>query len=190
MGQRPTLSSTTTSGSKAALPLNKPAKAEPAKDTISGFYFESDWSQMLEATLTRTAQAGEPCALICYQLDGAEHLRERLGNDATDRVVREMSTEIIDFIMEGVDQPGVLSQEQFGIVLPGTRLEKAHTLADQIRSYVASSLKVAGLDDKFTLSIGVAARSESLTSGPQVLDSARQALAKALAEGGNRCVRA
>ena len=143
----------------------------------------------LESTVKRCQSSGEGCSLLCFRIDGNDTLRGRLGNDKTDMVLREVATEIVDFIREGVDLPGTLSNGFFAVVLPSTNVDKAVSLGSQICSYVAG-FKVTGLDERFTLSMGASQLGSDLASGAQMLDSARTAALQVESAGGNRCAAA
>jgi diguanylate cyclase (GGDEF)-like protein len=131
----------------------------------------------------------EPIALLMIDVDHFKEFNDRYGHLAGDDCLRSLAAALVGHGLRAGDFIARFGGEEFAVVAPGTRLQTALALADELRKQV-QALAIAHPLSPFgvvTISIGVAAAHASTESGPlELLNAADRALYRAKQAGRNR----
>ena len=121
-------------------------------------------------------------------IDHFKAVNDGFGHDAGDEVLREFAVRLATNV-RAVDLPCRLGGEEFVVVMPGTRLEDAHRIADRIRRDVAQTpFRAMGGKEllSITASIGVAATGGPFDTPEALLKRGDEAVYEAKASGRNQ----
>jgi two-component system cell cycle response regulator len=156
-------------------------------DQLTGMHNRRFMIGQLEALVSRAAQGGEPVAALMIDIDHFKSVNDGLGHAAGDEVLQQFAMRLAACV-RAIDVPCRYGGEEFTVIMPDTRLEDAHRIADRIRRQVAGSpFIVAGREEALaiTISIGVAATAGVRDSAEALLKRADQAVYEAKAAGRN-----
>jgi diguanylate cyclase (GGDEF)-like protein len=130
-----------------------------------------------------------PLALIMFDIDHFKRINDTHGHGAGDAALRAV-TSVLSRIARASDTPGRLGGEEFGLLLPETRLDDAVTVAERLRRDVgALTVPFDGTAIRITCSFGVAGLQDDLPGLDALLQSADEALYRAKREGRDRVAR-
>jgi diguanylate cyclase (GGDEF)-like protein len=159
-------------------------------DPLTGLYARWYVVDQVESELSRALRHGTPMSLLMIDLDHFKQVNERHGHAAGDQVLHAVGQLLRDSCRT-YDVPGRYGGEEFCLLLPHTRLEQTHSIAERIRRRLEGTV-VASVDSNLqvTASIGIV----SLDSTPDVavsgaaslLERADRALYSAKDRGRNR----
>ncbi|MBI4914068.1 MAG: PleD family two-component system response regulator [Acidobacteria bacterium] len=153
----------------------------PNRRAFQGFY-DFAWVQ--------AARQQAPLSLALIDVDEFKAFNDRHGHQAGDDCLRKVAQTLARTLRRGADLVARYGGEEFAVVLPGTGLEGAREIAENLREAVASLWLPHGASSvapTVTVSVGVA----TLQPGPQesspgLLEAADRALYRAKQEGRNR----
>ena len=125
---------------------------------------------------------------MLVDLDHFKAVNDRFGHAVGDQVLSVIAQRML-FGLRKVDQLGRIGGEEFLAYSPQTDLEGVRALAERLRKHVAMDA-VSGLpvNDRVTVSIGLATWEGPEDSTENLLARADQALYRAKAEGRDRVV--
>jgi diguanylate cyclase (GGDEF)-like protein len=131
----------------------------------------------------------EPCSILIIDIDYFKAINDQLGHSTGDEVLKVVAASV----REAIEEPaffGRLGGEEFLIVLPGTRLAEARSVAQSLCDRIESIDTSRWFDDKrsITCSIGVAVSVPGRDTPSTMLQRADAALYSAK-RGGRNCVR-
>ncbi len=150
-------------------------------------FFEFEWQ--------RSVRSGESIAVIMADIDHFKLYNDHYGHAAGDECLREVAKTLASLVTRQTDLTARYGGEEFACVLPGTDLDGALNVAEEMRHAVQE----LGIPHAFsptagciTLSLGVASASPKANgSAPgELFRMADQALYAAKAGGRNRVVSA
>ena len=159
-------------------------------DQLTGLHNRHYMAGQLKALVERAAKGGEPVSLLAIDLDHFKQINDSFGHDVGDEVLREFAARLASNV-RAIDLAVRHGGEEFLVVMPDTRLEDAHRIAERIRLHVAGEpFRVAGGDEALdvTISIGVAASLPGESRPDGLLKRADKAMYEAKAAGRNRVV--
>jgi len=144
-------------------------------------FFQKEWS--------RARRNGENLALVMLDVDFFKQYNDTYGHQAGDECLKQIATVIDNSVRRSADLAARIGGEEFAILLPGTGLNGASSLASQIRDTIGK-LQITHEDSPIarfvTLSAGVAAiRANRRTDPAMLFQAADQALYTAKKEGRN-----
>jgi diguanylate cyclase (GGDEF)-like protein len=147
-------------------------------------------SRTFDATLDKKLAArlgNEPMAVLLLDLDHFKEFNDRHGHPAGDDALRAFAA-LLGSCMRGGDIAARYGGEEFAVLLPGADTATAVAVAERIRGRAETvALPVgAGISDRITVSIGIAAAPEHATERAALLRIADAALYKAKAAGRNQ----
>jgi diguanylate cyclase (GGDEF)-like protein len=133
------------------------------------------FTERLEQVISE-ADANNPCALLCLDLDGFKNVNDRLGHAAGDFLLKGVAQRLRDCV-RGDDTCARLGGDEFAIVLPNMSAADALRMAHQINSVLRGvyDLGTFGLAEIGT-SIGIACAPDHAISSDQLLLVADKAL--------------
>ncbi|MDA0181088.1 GGDEF domain-containing protein [Solirubrobacter phytolaccae] len=140
----------------------------------------------LHLAVERADRTESRLSALMLDVDGLRDVNEALGEDAGDDALRA----IAGFVAERArltDVAARYEEDTLVLILPGTSLEGAHMVAEDLRTGIGRLDVPAGTGAvRLTVSIGIAERTASTCSAEALLDAARCALVAAKDGGRNR----
>jgi two-component system cell cycle response regulator len=159
-------------------------------DQLTGLHNRRYMVGQLAALVTRATHGGDPVAALMIDIDHFKKINDGFGHDVGDEVLREFAVRLASNV-RAVDLPCRFGGEEFTVIMPDTRLEDAHRIAERIRRHVAGSpFRVLHGSELLTvtISIGVAATLGEGDSPEALLKRADSAVYEAKAAGRNMVV--
>jgi diguanylate cyclase (GGDEF)-like protein len=127
-----------------------------------------------------------PLAVAIADLDHFKELNDTYGHETGDRSLR-LFAQTLRALVRRDDLVGRHGGEEFAIVLPGSTVEQAQSILEQVRAGLADALRAAGLPP-FTASFGLVESSDADEDLATVLTRADVALFDAKHQGRDRIV--
>jgi diguanylate cyclase len=126
-----------------------------------------------------------PVAVVLTDLDEFVVLNEAHGMETGDAVLAGFES----VLAAGLGPAGRVAHvrgDEFAAMLPDNAIEEALLALEKIRAEVAVSELARGLQDRITVSIGIAGRPAHGATGDELIAAAEAALVRAKRAGGNR----
>jgi diguanylate cyclase (GGDEF)-like protein len=169
--------------------LHTVVRRQAVTDELTDLANRRRFMEVLEYEVARAARFTTPLALVLFDLDHFKQINDRYGHQVGDDVLRSTAAAMRNRVRE-TDLPARIGGEEFAIILAGTDLEGAVTMAEEFRLDLSQQVRVERADWTVTASFGVAALHENETAGA-LIGAADGALYRAKAEGRNRvCIEA
>ncbi|MBI4285131.1 MAG: diguanylate cyclase [Chloroflexi bacterium] len=152
-------------------------------DGLTGLYNHRYFHERLEQEIARSSRFGHIFTVIMLDIDLFKTYNDNHGHLAGDDVLRRIG----DYVKSSIRTIDVASRyggEEFAIVLPQTRLEDAHVVAERIRKTVESRTISRGMP--VTVSLGVASWPLDGVMKEEIIARADAALYRAKQSGRNR----
>ena len=177
-------------GYQAELKKLNAALAEASRtDVLTGLLNRRGMSASLNAELARSARTQAPLSALLLDLDQFKAINDTYGHELGDCVLERVAS-LLKSSLRDYDAVARWGGEEFLVLLPGTGLEAAWSVAEKLRSLVEGMpVERDGLNLSVTLCVGVAQwrTGESLAS---LLRRADDACYAAKRQGRNRTVMA
>lgn len=155
-------------------------------DALTGVCNRHHFTVLAEKSLSQCAVAGEPAALLMFDLDHFKAINDSYGHTTGDWVLKRVADTCKQFCRR-IDHLGRLGGEEFAILLHGCDLHVATRLAEDCRVRIAAiDTKESGYRFTVTASFGVSATSLSGYDLAKLLSHADLMLYRAKREGRNR----
>lgn len=130
----------------------------------------------------------QPVSLYMVDVDYFKRVNDTWGHSAGDRILMQVATHLRVNLREG-DLCSRFGGEEFAVVLPGTDLGDAVTVAERLRHGIEEARFSVGKErTKVTVSVGVASFPADGTTLDALIDMADQRLYTAKGNGRNRVV--
>jgi diguanylate cyclase len=126
-----------------------------------------------------------PVAVVLTDLDEFVVLNEAHGMETGDAVLSGFES----VLAAGLGPAGRVAHvrgDEFAAMLPDTAIEEALLALEKVRAEVAVSEPAQGLQDRITVSIGIAGRPAHGATADELIAAAEAALVRAKRAGGNR----
>ncbi|NOT89467.1 MAG: diguanylate cyclase [Lysobacter sp.] len=155
-------------------------------DTLTGLGNRHFFTQKSERALIDAARAGQPAALVMFDLDHFKAINDTYGHGAGDWVLKQVGKTCSSHCRK-VDYLGRIGGEEFAVLLHGLDLATAARLAEDCRSQLAQiDTRECGYSFVVTASFGVSSTAQSGYDLSRLLSHADQMLYRAKNEGRNR----
>lgn len=154
-------------------------------DMLTGLLDEQGFDELFEKELERARRSGNRVGLVMAQIDGEDHLRDRLGDRRADELLATVGREIGGTIRLN-DEGARIRDELFVIVCPYTDERGSAIMAERIGTIVRE--RYSDAETPRTLSFGVASYPKHGSAADALLHAVRQALDEARSLGGDRAV--
>ncbi len=155
-------------------------------DGLTQVYNKRYLFEALEREIIRARRHARELSLLMFDIDHFKQINDEHGHLAGDFVLKELAR----VIQARIRRDEVLARyggEEFVVMLPETQLDGARMLAESLRERVAEHSFVFQTDQiRVTISIGVAALTESDKSATELLKRADELLYEAKRTGRNR----
>ena len=158
-------------------------------DALTGIANHRCLQEFLQQRVLEAARTGQELAVIMIDVDHFRSFNEEEGHDAGDEVLRRVAD-----AMKGCVRPYDLAAryggEEFTVVMPGSSMQTAFSVAERIRERV-SSLDYrtrSGSTRQVTVSLGYAGYPHGGVDAPDLIKAADVALFEAKRSGRNRVV--
>jgi two-component system, cell cycle response regulator len=159
-------------------------------DPLTGLHNRRFMTAQLGALVKRATQGGDPVAALMVDIDHFKRINDTFGHDIGDEVLREFAVRLATNV-RAIDLACRFGGEEFVVVMPDTKLDDAHRIAERLRRHIAGSpFHLAGLDEPLTvtISVGVAATQGASDAPDALLKRADEAVYEAKAGGRNQVV--
>jgi diguanylate cyclase (GGDEF)-like protein/PAS domain S-box-containing protein len=123
-------------------------------DRLTGLPNRTLLQERLEKDLTAARAEGRPVALLLMNLDRYREIRNTLGDDAADIIVRELARRVGDVLGEA-DRVARLKGDEFAAILPGADARLAQQVASAILKSLESPVVVEKLPIELAINIGI-----------------------------------
>jgi diguanylate cyclase (GGDEF)-like protein len=160
-------------------------------DTKTGLLNAATWEREAEVEITRAVRMSIPLAVALVDIDHFKVVNDTYGHLAGDKALRAV-TDALRSQLRGSDMAGRFGGEEFVLLLPQAREQDALTVAERLRSHIASmSIPVDDNDEtsghiRLTISVGVASLDGESRELTDLLAAADAALYHAKETGRNR----
>ena len=157
-------------------------------DPLTGLYNRRFMMNQLTQLLGRSAQGDGPVSIAAFDIDHFKRVNDNYGHDVGDVVLEEFASRLRENVRptDIVCRPG---GEEFLVIMPDTRGDKACFAAERVRRSIAQApFRIADRDLglEVTVSAGVATDETGDTSIEALLKQADDALYRAKKAGRNR----
>ena len=168
--------------------LHRIVQRQAVTDELTELPNRRRFMETLEAEVRRAERFGAPLALVLFDLDDFKLVNDRHGHQVGDLVLKKTGEVLLERIRE-VDLAARLGGEEFGVLLPGTDLPGAVSLAESLREALSeAAVRGAGGEAvRITASFGVTVHSRE-RRGSDLLAVADGALYRAKDAGKNEVV--
>jgi len=168
------------------LELNSRLEELAMTDELTGIANRRAFFAVAERELSQAARYSSPLSFLMMDIDHFKLVNDAHGHDAGDAVLRSVAA-VLRGRVRDVDLLARLGGEEFGLLMPHTRLADALVSAERIRAAVsAASCEFGGLSLGVTISIGVSARGDGAESLDSIMKGADEALYRAKGAGRDR----
>jgi diguanylate cyclase (GGDEF)-like protein len=156
------------------------------RDQLTGLLNRRGFNEQGARAYSIARRAGHPVSVIMTDIDRFKDINDELGHAAGDNALCHFAR-ILAVGRRAEDVLARVGGEEFAIVLPGTGLESALKIADNLCILIETSpIKVDGNTLPMTASFGVATLSNSDTCLSDVILRADRALYRSKRSGRNR----
>lgn len=141
--------------------------------------------ELVEAEIQRSRRTGQPASYITYDVDHFKEINDTYGHIAGDLILITLA-ETVNSCLREIDYPARIGGDEFAVLLPETKLDKALLIAERLRLKTAE-MKVN--HDKNTLNITISLGVAQLKEHESLEDLSKRsdmALYKAKESGRNR----
>lgn len=159
-------------------------------DGLTGIANRRSFDEKLETEWSRAQRSGQPLSLILADVDHFKRYNDHYGHQGGDACLKAVANILRREIFRPADLVARYGGEEFAIILPGTDLQGARTVAERLRSDMERSALphvASEVAPWVTMSIGVA----SVVPGREtpsacLISAADRALYQAKGNGRNR----
>ena len=168
-------------------------ETENITDLLMNIYNRRFLESRLPEEFARAKRYALPLSLLILDLDHFKKVNDRHGHQNGDLVLKNLGS-IIRRSIRGTDMPVRYGGEEIVVLMPNTRLDNGHALAERLRQRVAGfSFLIDGrnletVEINCTISIGLTAMTEKTGAAQDLLQLADKALYRAKRGGRNRVV--
>ena len=157
-------------------------------DPLTGLLNKRGITVQLLESMAHTQRYGSPLTVALVDVDHFKKLNDNHGKETSDKLLTELAPVLMD-TLRMPDRIGNYDTGQFLVILPETKRDAAHKIADRLRHIVGSAkFKLDnGETESVTLSIGVTQyeKGEDLN---QLLSRAETAIHEARNQGHNTVI--
>lgn len=147
-------------------------RAEAISDALTALLNRRGFEERMDEELERARRGGQPLSLLVADLDGLKELNDRDGHAAGDAALCRFAAVLTD-AKRRLDAAARVGGDEFALVLPQTRPEGAHEMAQRLRAVLA---RTGGNNRPLTASFGAATFPDDGSTAAELLAAADRAL--------------
>jgi diguanylate cyclase (GGDEF)-like protein len=167
---------------------NKGLQTLSITDGLTGLHNRKHFMEVLASEVERARRNKHPFSVMMIDTDHFKNYNDTLGHQAGDALLRRIGV-IFTESLRSIDSAARYGGDEFIILLPEARNERALEVAERIRGMVTTeALNSASEKTAVTVSIGVAAFPEHGETPEAIIASADNALYRAKRSGRNQVV--
>ncbi|MEO8495535.1 MAG: diguanylate cyclase [Planctomycetota bacterium] len=171
--------------SEEAFALVSDDLTKDARDRISGVSDRASFLSDVDRRIAEWSRGGATLSVLLVEIDNYDGIIESHGEKAREVVVRA-AAQFLKAAMREMDHIARYNDRVFGLLLPGTEVTEASSVAERLRTAIARcSLPINKVKLTFTVSLGAAEVAENDTD-ESLLARAASSLESARESGGNR----
>ena len=157
------------------------------RDPLTGLWNRAHLDAQMEALLRDANKSGDSLVVALCDIDMFRAVNDNYGRVVGDEVLWTVGRRLSETLCD-IGAVGRYGGEEFVVVLPKTPLHQGQELCERLREAVGSAVVTAGdgRPVQATVSIGVAATGEGVTTLAALLQAASSALEDAKLGGRNR----
>jgi diguanylate cyclase (GGDEF)-like protein len=155
-------------------------------DETTALFNKRHFWQNLASEIKRSERYGQPVSLLMFDIDNFKKLNDTYGHPQGDRVLRELGQLVINTYRDGIDIGARIGGEEFAVILPATEAPKAKLAAERLRKALHKHKFPGfpeGVEQKITISMGVATFPLHSSSPKKLVEKADEALYTAKRSG-------
>jgi diguanylate cyclase (GGDEF)-like protein len=157
-------------------------------DELTGLSNRRRFDELIGGELERASRFGKELSVVLFEVDGLRRVIDAYGRLQADEVLREVAG-IIQAASRGVDDVARYGRHEFAVALPEAGAEGALRFAERVRTGVGDAriplLSGSGALPA-TVSVGIATSDGPRVDAQTLIATARAALDRARAAGGDR----
>ena len=166
--------------------LNEKLELLALTDELTNIYNRRAFFMKGAEEIIRARRYHLPLSIIMLDIDRFKLINDTLGHDSGDYALQCVAATLVEGVRE-VDVVGRLGGEEFGILLPNTKIEDAQRLAERLRQRITENSELkCKLKMNITASFGVADYQLQIKDLDELLKNADTAMYKAKNLGRNR----
>ena len=156
-------------------------------DGLTGLLNRRAIEEYAEAEFNMAGRKKQAMSVILLDIDHFKNVNDRFGHKFGDVVLRQVAQTLKEDL-RNYDRVGRWGGEEFLLILPGTELKDAVTVAERLRSKTAAVQTSLENGETFSIhiSLGTACTTGQFQSLAKLIDAADQALYQAKQSGRNR----
>lgn len=167
---------------------NTELKRLATRDPMTNCLNRRSFFERMEKAFTLAQSEKNPLGCVMVDIDHFKKINDEHGHGVGDKVLK-MVAKLLESKFGNKDSICRYGGEEFCVLLPGTGLDKAIEVAQEVRSTI-ESYATMGIETRspltVTASLGVAALEQGATEPGKLIDQADKALYQAKASGRNR----
>jgi diguanylate cyclase (GGDEF)-like protein len=160
------------------------AETRAATDGLTGLPNRRALQDTLKRMVAQSSRTLEPLSVLMCDLDNFKRVKDRFGHGRGDDVLTAVGV-ALSHTMRVSDFAGRYGGEEFLILLPATGLAGAIAMAERVRAAV-SEIQVLTVDQRISLSIGIAVLPDHALDGESLERASDRALYSAKNHGRDR----
>jgi diguanylate cyclase (GGDEF)-like protein len=135
--------------------INLKLKETSIRDELTGCYNHRYFHDVLSSELSRTTRYKRPLSIAMFDIDHFKKFNDTYGHPFGDKVLKEIGGILMKSV-RGSDTVFRYGGEEFVIILPETKKEKAFIIVERLRKQISvSSFKINAKKTKVTVSGGI-----------------------------------
>jgi diguanylate cyclase (GGDEF)-like protein len=153
-------------------------------DPLTGLWNHGYFQYRLDEEITRSKETQTELTVMMLDLDDFKKFNDSQGHLQGDKALKQIAA----ILKENCRRIDILCRyggEEFAVVLPYTKKEESAGLAERVRKAINAAMI---LDNRFTISIGIASLGRDANDKENLVKKADEAMYKAKAEGKNRVI--
>jgi diguanylate cyclase (GGDEF)-like protein len=156
---------------------------DPRRDELTQLPGSAELHEWLQILLAEYRRYGHPFTVALVDIEGLVHINDAYGREAGDRIVAAVGTVIRNQIRT-VDRAFRLSDDEFSVLAPHERAERARSMAERLTRVIETSQAADG--PRIAITVGVSSCPDNGDEVRGLLAAAEQATYAAKAAGRRR----